>query len=129
MGICGDKNVRGRKWECFEALSVITKNSNTSVARDFSGHNQHLIEGARNYQGAEAEKVTWSPYALINKVKNIWCQWPAFGLADVRCVCKNEDKCNNLENPGKSNRNAGTRTEALLGPLLVLVLASLPLVR
>ena len=25
------------------------------------------------------EKVTWSPYALINKVKNIWCQWPAFG--------------------------------------------------
>ena len=51
----GDKNVRGRKWECFEALSVITRNSNTSVARDFSGHNQHLIEGARNYDGAEDE--------------------------------------------------------------------------
>ena len=47
--------MRGRKWECFEALSVITRNSNTSVARDFSGHNQHLLEGARNYQGAEAE--------------------------------------------------------------------------
>ena len=25
------------------------------------------------------EKVTWSPYALINPEKNIWCQWPAFG--------------------------------------------------
>ena len=25
------------------------------------------------------EKVTWSPYALINKEKGIWCQWPAFG--------------------------------------------------
>merc|ERR1711982_248346 len=62
------------------------------------------------------EKVTWSPYALINKVKNIWCQWPAFGLADVRCVCKNEDKCNNLEKPGRSNRrNSGYRLEA--GPL------------
>ena len=54
--ICqGDKNVRGRKWECFEALSVITRNSSSSVARDFSGHNQHLIEGARNYDGAEDE--------------------------------------------------------------------------
>ena len=34
---------------------MITRNSNTSVARDFSGHNQHLIEGARNYDGAEDE--------------------------------------------------------------------------
>ena len=34
---------------------MITRNSNTSVTRDFSGHNQHLIEGARKYEGAEDE--------------------------------------------------------------------------
>ena len=34
---------------------MITRNSNNSVVRDFSGHNQHLIEGARNYDGAEDE--------------------------------------------------------------------------
>lgn len=44
-----------------------------------------------------------------------------FSLADVRCVCKNEDKCNNLEKPGRSNRrNGGDRLEAVAWPLLVL---------
>ena len=42
-------------------------------------------------------------------------------LADVRCVCKNEDKCNNLEKPGGSNRRNGSgRLEAVAWPLLVL---------
>ena len=50
-----------------------------------------------------------------------------FSLADVRCVCKNEDKCNNLEKPGRSNRrNGGGRLEAWAGPLLMVTsLASL----
>merc|ERR1711997_1350625 len=54
------------------------------------------------------EKVTWSPYALINKQRNIWCQWPAFGQADVRCVCKGRGLCNNLPKPGRGNRNSAS---------------------
>merc|ERR1711874_382765 len=42
--------------------------------------------------------------------KNTWCQWPAFGLADVRCVCKGEDRCNNLPKPGRSNRQRNSST-------------------
>jgi len=76
-------------------------------------------------------KVTWSPYAQINEEKNIWCQWPGFGLADVRCVCKQEDYCNNLEKPGKSNRNfapsiqlsVSSRITMLGLPLLIIALA------
>merc|ERR1739844_10112 len=68
------------------------------------------------------EKVTWSPYAQINKQKNIWCQWPAFGLADVRCVCQGEDNCNNLPKPGGGNRNNSPSLSPL--PLLPLLIIS-----
>merc|ERR1711997_1239683 len=67
------------------------------------------------------EKVTRSPYALINKERDIWCQWPAFGQADVRCVCKGRNHCNNLAKPGSGNRNSGsanTRRFTVLAPLL-----------
>merc|ERR1711981_262018 len=62
------------------------------------------------------EKVTWSPYALINKERDIWCQWPAFGLADVRCVCKGEDRCNNLPKPGRSNRQRNNSPPTIAQP-------------
>merc|ERR1712026_240864 len=70
------------------------------------------------------EKVTWSPYALINKERGIWCQWPAFGLADVRCVCQGEDRCNNLPKPGRSNRqrNSSTPTSGQPSPLTLPIL-------
>jgi len=74
------------------------------------------------------EKVTWSPYALINREKNIWCQWPAFGLADVRCVCKGEDKCNGMEKPGKSNRNSAAGSTFASLVLIPLALISQELI-
>merc|ERR1712156_864278 len=71
------------------------------------------------------EKVTWSPYAQINQEKNIWCQWPAFGLADVRCVCKGEDRCNNLPKPGRGNRKSAASASSLSLSLLSLVMVIL----
>ena len=56
---------------------------------------------------------------------HIFAEALIFRLADVRCVCQQEDRCNNLDKPGRGNRKSAASASSLSLSLLSLVMVIL----
>ena len=117
---------------CVQGEIILTESHHLFTSKCSYSRRPHPGEGdlvpLRPHQQGQEHLVPVARVWVMTRKGSSECSYFdtfTFSLADVRCVCKNEDKCNNLEKPGRSNRrNSGYRLEA--GPLLVLAaLASL----